>query len=68
MAGRHARRPEHGTLGPDPRKTWNPDEVKAAYRRAAKQSHPDAGGSTVEFIAAQNAWEWLRQYAKSSVA
>ncbi len=48
------------TLGLDPRKTWNPDEVKAAYRRAAKRSHPDAGGSTVEFIAVQNAWEWLR--------
>lgn len=48
------------TLGLDPRKTWNPDDVKAAYRRAAKRTHPDAGGSTVEFIAVQNAWEWLR--------
>ena len=48
------------TLGLDPRKSWNPDEVKAAYRRAAKRTHPDAGGSTVEFIAVQNAWEWLR--------
>ena len=50
------------TLGLDPRKTWNPDEVKAAYRRAAKRSHPDAGGSSVEFIAVQNAWEWLRSH------
>jgi DnaJ-class molecular chaperone len=48
-------------LGLDPRKPWNPDEVKAAYRKAAKRSHPDAGGSTVEFIAVQNAWEWLRK-------
>ena len=48
------------TLGLDPRKTWNPDAVKAAYRRAAKRTHPDAGGSTPEFIAVQNAWEWLR--------
>jgi hypothetical protein len=50
------------TLGLDPRKTWNPDEVKAAYRRAAKRTHPDAGGSSVEFIAVQNAWEWLRSH------
>lgn len=50
------------TLGLDPRKSWNPDEVKAAYRRAAKRSHPDAGGSSVEFIAVQNAWEWLRSH------
>lgn len=50
------------TLGLDPRKSWNPDAVKAAYRRAAKRSHPDAGGSTVEFIAVQNAWEWLRSH------
>ena len=49
------------TLGLDPHKSWNPDEVKAAYRRAAKRSHPDAGGSTVDFIAVQNAWEWLRR-------
>jgi hypothetical protein len=50
------------TLGLDPRKSWNPDEVKAAYRRAAKRAHPDAGGSAVEFIAVQNAWEWLQSH------
>lgn len=49
------------TLGLDPRKTWDPDEVKAAYRRAAKRTHPDTGGSSVDFIAVQNAWEWLRK-------
>jgi len=48
------------TLGLDPSKSWSPDEVKAAYRRAAKKAHPDAGGSTVEFIAVQNAWQALR--------
>ena len=53
------------TLGLDPRKTWNPDEVKAAYRRAAKRTHPDAGGSTVEFITVQNAWQWLNVDIKS---
>lgn len=49
------------TLGLDPRKSWNPDEVKVAYRKAVKRAHPDAGGSTVDFIAVQNAWEWLRR-------
>lgn len=49
------------TLGLDPCKTWSPDEIKAAYRKAAKRTHPDAGGSPVAFIAVQNAWEWLRK-------
>lgn len=48
------------TLGLDPRKSWNPDEIKAAYRKAAKRTHPDTGGSASDFIAVQNAWEWLR--------
>lgn len=52
------------TLGLDPRKTWNPDEVKAAYRRSAKRSHPDAGGMAENFIAVQNAWEWLRVWRR----
>lgn len=47
------------TLGLDPHKNWNPDEVKAAYRSAAKRTHPDAGGSSVDFIAVQNAWGWF---------
>jgi hypothetical protein len=47
-------------LGLDPSKSWNPDEIRAAYRKAAKRTHPDAGGSAVEFIAVQNAWQWLR--------
>lgn len=55
LKARHLR-----TLGLDPRKTWNPDEIKAAYRKAAKRTHPDTGGSASEFIEVQNAWEWLR--------
>ena len=31
--------------------------VKAAYRRKAKETHPDLGGSTEAFVAVQNAYE-----------
>ena len=48
------------TLGLDPSKSWSLDEIRAAYRMAAKRTHPDAGGSAVDFISIQNAWEWLR--------
>lgn len=30
------------------------------YRRKIMKVHPDAGGSQVEFMAVQNAYEWLR--------
>lgn len=32
-------------------------ELKRAYRRALRDAHPDAGGSTAAFHAVQNAWE-----------
>jgi len=54
------------TLGLDPKKTWNPDDIKAAYRKAAKRTHPDTGGSASEFISVQNAWEWLRKNNSNS--
>lgn len=47
------------TLGLDPRAVYGFDELKSAYRKALKRTHPDAGGSAVEFIEVQNAWEWL---------
>jgi DnaJ-domain-containing protein 1 len=47
------------TLGLDPKATFGFDELKSAYRKALKRTHPDAGGSAVEFIEVQNAWEWL---------
>lgn len=47
-------------LGLDPSRSYNPDELKAAYRREVKKTHPDAGGSQAEFIEAVNAYEWLK--------
>jgi hypothetical protein len=32
-------------------------EIKAAFRKKAKASHPDAGGSNEEFLKVQKAWE-----------
>ena len=48
-------------LGLKAGKDYNPDEIKRAYRRKVMKVHPDAGGSQVEFIAVQNAYEWLRK-------
>jgi len=46
-------------LGLDPSRNYNPDELKAAYRKKVKKTHPDAGGSQAEFIEVVNAYEWL---------
>ena len=54
LRARHLR-----TLGLDPGVIYGFDELKSAYRKALKRTHPDAGGSAVEFIEVQNAWEWL---------
>ena len=35
------------------------DQLKTAWRRAAKATHPDAGGDPQAFTAAQHAWEVL---------
>lgn len=48
------------TLGLDPRAIYDFDELKSAYRKALKRTHPDAGGSAVEFIEVQNAWDSIR--------
>jgi hypothetical protein len=35
------------------------DDLKAAYRRRAKETHPDRGGSAEEFRRVREAYEWL---------
>lgn len=45
-------------LGVDP--DTPPDEVKAAWRRLAKEHHPDAGGSELSIKRINVAYEWLR--------
>jgi len=47
------------TLGLKLGRDYSPDEIKKAYRRKVMKVHPDAGGSQVEFIAVQNAYEYL---------
>lgn len=47
-------------LGLDPKRSYNPDELKTAYRKTAKKTHPDSGGSQAEFIEVVNAWEFLK--------
>ena len=51
------------TLGLKSGRDYSPDEIKKAYRRKVMKVHPDAGGSQVDFIAVQNAYEWLRSRA-----
>ena len=50
------------TLGLKPGRDYSPDEIKKAYRRKVMKVHPDAGGSQVDFIAVQNAYEWLTSH------
>jgi hypothetical protein len=42
-------------LGVDPQ--VDVEELKRAYRRRLRETHPDTGGSADEFRAVQNAWE-----------
>jgi len=49
------------------------DEIKAAWRRAARATHPDAGGSETAFQQAEQAWHvlsdpWLRSEYDRSLA
>lgn len=40
------------------------DQIKTAWRRAAKVTHPDAGGTSEAFTAARHAWEVLSDPAR----
>ena len=40
--------------------TANEDEIKAAWRRRVKQTHPDAGGNAEEFQKVQQAYRLLQ--------
>lgn len=48
------------TLGLSPGKSYTPDEIRTAWRRMAKKTHPDAGGSMAEFISVVNAYNYLK--------
>ncbi len=46
-------------LGLDPNGSYDPDQIKAAFRRRAKDTHPDTGGSMAAFIEVKNAYDAL---------
>jgi curved DNA-binding protein CbpA len=48
----------HAVLGVRP--DADQAEIHAAYRRAVRRTHPDAGGTAAEFEAVQEAYEALR--------
>ncbi|CUR48454.1 hypothetical protein BN2364_4013 [Alloalcanivorax xenomutans] len=39
----------------------NPNDVRAAYQRRRKQTHPDHGGTADQFSAVQRAWEQYQE-------
>ena len=47
------------TLGLKPGQEYSPEEIRKAYRRRAKETHPDAGGNAQEFMAVKAAFEAL---------
>lgn len=47
------------TLGLNPGGSYDPDQIKAAFRRKAKETHPDTGGSMADFIEVKNAYDAL---------
>lgn len=47
----------YAVLGID--STATPEDIRAAYRRRARETHPDAGGDATEFHSVQVAWEIL---------
>ena len=46
-------------LGLKAGKAYSREEIKKAYRKAAKKTHPDAGGSAEAFMKVREAWEGL---------
>lgn len=47
------------TMGLKPQSQYSTDELKKAYRKRARETHPDLGGSTSDFQQVANAYEWL---------
>ena len=47
------------TLGLNPTDQYSFEQIKRAFRIAAKKSHPDKGGSSELFMAVNEAWEWF---------
>ncbi len=41
-------------------------QIKTAYRRLSKKTHPDRGGDDEEFLRVQEAYEFLMSYAQAA--
>lgn len=52
------------TLQLNPKNAYSKDELKHAYRKRAKETHPDLGGSDGAFREVNEAYEWLRSSLK----
>lgn len=48
-----------GGLPLDPWKNYSKDELKRAYRKRAKETHPDLGGTESAFRDLTSSYEWL---------
>jgi hypothetical protein len=42
-----------------------PEEIQRAYRRLAKQAHPDAGGSQGQFVALKSSYEQALEFCRT---
>ena len=60
------RREHLETLGLDPDKAHSLHEIKKAYRRRVKDTHPDVGGDPIELRKVRGAWEWLQSKPRPS--
>ena len=49
-------------LGLRPGRSYTREDYKRAYRRKAKNTHPDGGGSQSAFIAVGEAYGWLQKF------
>lgn len=47
------------TLELDPQKQYSFEQIKRAFRIAAKKHHPDKGGVQEKFLAVYAAWKWF---------
>lgn len=52
----------HKTLGVNP--NASPAEIKAAFRKKARESHPDLGGKSEDFQKVQKAWQSAQTLGK----
>ncbi|MCS5719931.1 DnaJ domain-containing protein [Herbiconiux sp. CPCC 205763] len=55
MSDSPAARTPYEVLGVDP--SIGEDELRRAYRRLLRQTHPDTGGDAARFVQVQHAWE-----------